>query len=161
MIQLPPDFRDFLKLLNTHRVKYLLVGGHAVNYHGHVRPTGDMDIWVAQQPENADKLVAVFREFGFDVPELSREQFIHDHQLTRIGVSPLRIEVLTTLSGVEFDQCYRSREVKRLDGVDVSFICLRDLLVNKRASGRNKDLADLDYLPSGRRRTPSRRKKRK
>jgi predicted nucleotidyltransferase len=147
MIHLPPDFKDFLKLLNDNQVKYLLIGGYAVGYHGYPRATADMDIWVAIQPENADKLVEVFKEFGFDVPELSAELFLKKDQIVRIGVPPVRIEILTTISGVEFEECYQERIIDSLDGMEVNLINLKHLKVNKKASGRYKDLNDLENLP--------------
>jgi len=97
-IQLPSDFREFLKLLNSHDVRYLLIGGYAVNYHGYPRATGDMDIWVDRDPDNAEKVTTVLRQFGFR--QASQELFTEPGNVVRMGVSPLRIEVLTTISGV-------------------------------------------------------------
>jgi hypothetical protein len=146
-VHLPPDFKEFLKLLQVHQVEYLLIGGYAVGYHGYPRATADMDVWVAIHPQNADKLVAVLREFGFDVPELSAELFLKEHQVIRMGVPPLRIEIVTTISGVSFQECYPERVEALLDGVQVHLISLRHLKINKRASGRHKDLNDLENLP--------------
>jgi len=146
-VHLPPDFKEFLKLLQVHQVEYLLIGGYAVGYHGYPRATADMDVWVAIHPQNADKLVAVLKEFGFDVPELSAELFLKEHQVIRMGVPPLRIEIVTTISGVSFQECYPERVEALLDGVQVHLISLRHLKINKRASGRHKDLNDLENLP--------------
>jgi predicted nucleotidyltransferase len=148
MIQLPPDFKEFLKLLNSHGVKYLVIGGYAVGYYGYPRPTGDLDIWVAILPSNADKLVMVLKEFGFDVPGLAPDLFLQERQVIRLGVPPLRLEILTTIDGVTFDECYaqRTRDVI-IDDVPVDFISLAHLKINKKASGRHKDLADLENLP--------------
>jgi predicted nucleotidyltransferase len=148
MIQLPPDFREFLKLLNEHKVKYLLIGGYAVSYYGYPRSTADMDIWVAIEPKNADNLVAVLREFGFDVPSLESSLFLNEDKVIRMGLPPLRIELLTTISGVNFDECYSERVVSIIDGVEVNIISLKHLKINKKASGRYKDLDDLDHLGS-------------
>ena len=148
MIQLPQDFKEFLKLLNKHEVKYLLIGGYAVSYHGYPRSTADMDIWVAIEPNNADRLVAVLREFGFDVPKLETSLFLNEDKVIRMGLPPLRIEVLTTISGVNFDECYSGRIIDNIDGVEVNIISLKHLKINKKASGRYKDLDDLEYLGS-------------
>lgn len=147
MILLPPDFKEFLRLLNSHGVEYLLVGGYAVGYHGYPRATADMDLWVAMTATNAQKVTQVLREFGFESPELQPGLFLEKDKVIRMGMPPLRIEVLTTLSGVEFDVCYSRREVVDLGGVDVSMIGLDDLKVNKRAAGRHQDLSDLEHLP--------------
>jgi hypothetical protein len=144
---LPPDFKDFLQLLNGNAVDYLLVGGYAVAYYGYPRATADMDVWVAIAPTNAQRAVQALREFGFDVPELSPELFLLPDKVIRMGVPPVRIEVLTTISGVSFDECFRQRTIAEIDGIPVNLISLEHLKINKRASGRLKDLADLDYLP--------------
>lgn len=147
MTLLPPDFKDFLRLLNSHGVEYLLVGGYAVGYHGYPRATADMDLWIAMNGPNAQKVTEVLREFGFEPPELQPGLFLEKDKVIRMGVPPLRIEILTTLSGVEFDVCYSRREVVDLDGVEVNMIGLDDLKVNKRAAGRHQDLNDLEHLP--------------
>ncbi|RME42620.1 MAG: hypothetical protein D6791_17310 [Chloroflexi bacterium] len=146
-VHLPPDFKDFLRLLNAHQVEYLLVGGYAVGYHGYPRATADMDIWVAINPENADRLVAVLKAFGFDVAELSADLFLQENQIIRMGVPPVRIEIITTASGVTFEDCYAQRVTDELDGIPVNLISLEHLKINKRASGRHKDLNDLEHLP--------------
>lgn len=145
-IQLPPDFKEFLKLLDSHQVEYLLIGGYAVGYHGYPRATADMDLWVTIRQENAEKLVAVLMEFGFDVPLLSADLFLKENQIVRMGVPPVRIELLTTISGVSFEECYSERIIDVIDGVEVNIINLKHLKLNKRASGRHKDLDDLEHL---------------
>jgi predicted nucleotidyltransferase len=146
-IRFPQDFKEFLKLLNSKQVKYLLIGGYAVGYHGYPRPTGDMDIWIAVHPRNAEKMVAVIKEFGFGVPELSGDLFLKKKKIVRFGVPPLRIEISTTISGVDFDECYDERIVDTLDGIKVNLISLKHLKINKKAAGRLKDLNDLENLP--------------
>ena len=146
-IHLPPDFKEFLKLLNAHQVEYLLIGGYAVGYHGYPRATADMDIWIALHPANAERIVAVLKEFGFDLPELSPELFLKEWQIIRLGVPPVRIELATTVSGVNFNECYAERIADILDGVKVNLISLKHLKINKKASGRHQDLADLENLP--------------
>jgi hypothetical protein len=128
-------------------VKYLLVGGYAVGYHGFPRATVDMDIWVAINPKNARKIVAVLEEFGFNFPELNVDLFLEQDKIIRMGVPPMRLEILTTVSGVEFEICYQNRIIAELDGVQIDVIGLDDLKRNKLAAGRHKDLNDLENLP--------------
>jgi hypothetical protein len=146
-LELPNDFREFLRLLRAHRVKYLLIGGWAVGYHGYPRFTNDLDIWIAIDPANADRVVNVLKEFGFAGVELAAQLFLGDNQIVRMGNEPVRIELMTSVSGVQFDPCYRERLETVLGGEPVSMISLRNLRVNKRASGRLKDLSDLEHLP--------------
>jgi hypothetical protein len=136
-----------LKLLKEHDVRYLLIGAYAVNYHGYIRATGDMDIWIAIHPENAKKIVTVLKIFGFDHPDLNTELFLHEKKIIRMGVPPVRLEITTSISGVEFEECYQTRIVADLDGIEVNLIDLKHLKKNKKASGRPKDLADLEKLP--------------
>lgn len=145
--ELPEDFREFLNLLRSHGVEYLLIGGYAVGYHGFPRATGDMDIWIALNPANAERVVDTLREFGFDTPQLAPSLFLQEGSMVRMGNVPLRIEILTSISGVSFDECYRDRVVDLLDGIEVSIISLPHLKANKQASGRYKDLMDLEELP--------------
>src|SRR5258708_5767270 len=120
--QLPTEFKEFLQLLLSNKVEYLLIVGHAVGYYGYPRSTGDIDVWIARNRENADRLVTALQEFGFGLPELSSELFLPENQVIRMGVSPLRIEILTTISGVSFEECYAERVVAKLGGVEVSLI---------------------------------------
>ena len=145
--RLPHDFKEFLKLLNANKVEYLLIGGYAVGYYGYPRATADMDIWIAMNPANADRIVAVLREFGFNPPDLSSGLFLKEKQIIRMGVPPVRIELATTISGVNFSECYAERIVDELDGVKVNLISLKHLKTNKKASGRHQDIADLEKLP--------------
>lgn len=147
MIRLPPDFKDFLKLLNSHAIEYLLIGGYAVGYHGFPRSTGDMDIWIASTASNARKILRALNEFGFGGVGATETLFQQPHKVIRMGHPPVRIEVLTTISGVEFSSCYAARIEAEIDGLMVKIINLNDLRINKRASGRLKDLNDLDNLP--------------
>ena len=147
MVKLPPDFREFLSLLHTHRVNYLLVGGYAVAAHGYPRFTGDMDVWIQTNTENGENVFKVCREFGFDVPNLRVELFTDPKQMTRMGHPPLRIEILNSVSGLSFEAAWENRIECDWDGVPVTLISLCDLRTNKLASGRLKDLADLENLP--------------
>ena len=146
-IQLPPDFKEFFQLLNSEKVEYLLVGGHAVGYYGYPRATGDLDIWVALNSENAAKLEAAIRLMGFNPPGLKAEWFVRKGAVLRIGQEPLRFDIINDIDGVTFAECYARRVEAVIEGIPVNIISLPDLKTNKKASGRNKDLADLDYLP--------------
>jgi|SRR5581483_8609489 len=144
--QLPDDFREFLKLCNRKRVKYLLVGGYAVGYHGYPRATADMDVWIEATPGNAAKVVDALQDFGFAVPELSVDLFLKTGSIVRMGNPPLRLEILNDISGVAFARCYRRRTRAIIDGIRVDVIHRQDLKTNKAASGRPKDLDDLAHL---------------
>lgn len=146
-IELHPDFKDFLKLLNSHGVNYLIVGGYAVGLHGYPRATGDMDIWIGVSESNASKTASALREFGIPEENVSEELFLDKDKIIRMGVPPVRIEVITGASGVDFSECYSRKELIEIDGVPLNFISLKDLKTNKRACGRHKDLEDLEHLP--------------
>lgn len=145
--RLPPDFKEFLSLLNDHSVEYLLIGGYAVSYHGYPRATNDIDIWIAVHPDNAARMVTVLREFGFNWSDIAPELFLKVPSIVRMGYPPMRIEVTTSISGVAFEQCFAERVIDVIDGVQVNIIGLTHLKQNKRASGRFKDLSDLENLP--------------
>ncbi len=147
-IPLPQDFREFLLLLNSEKIEYLLVGGYAVSYHGYPRPTGDLDVWVAIHPDTATRLVVALVKFGFGGAGASAELFLTPGRVVRMGVPPVRIELLNSISGVEFAACRQRRVDAVLDGVCVSLIGREDLIANKRAAGRAKDLNDLEHLRS-------------
>jgi hypothetical protein len=146
-IHLPKDFKQFLKLLNANQVEYLLIGGYAVGYHGYPRATVDMDIWVAIKPDNSTRIINVFNAFGFSDSMLQPDIFLKEDQIIRIGLPPIRIELVTTISGVSFDECYAERVIDKIDGIKVNLIDLKHLKINKKASGRHKDLNDLENLP--------------
>lgn len=143
---LPDDFKEFLKLLNEHNVRYLLIGGYAVGYHGYPRTTNDIDLWIAIHNDNAQKMVRVLQEFGFNDKEMSAALFLKEKTIVRLGLPPIRIEISTGISGVTFDECYPNRVSAVLDGIEVPVIAKTDLIRNKKASGRHKDLADLEEL---------------
>jgi len=119
----------------------------AVGYHGYPRATGDLDIWIANNADNAAKIVKVLIEFGFDAPELSEKMFLEQGNIVRMGFSPIKIEILTSISGVSFQECYAARVIDQIDGITVNLINLDHLKINKKESGRHKDLDDLENLP--------------
>jgi predicted nucleotidyltransferase len=146
-IELPADFSEFLRSLDANEVEYLLVGGFAVALYGYPRATADLDVWISRRRSNTERIVSCLRDFGFDSPDLTPELFEQPESIVRMGNAPIRIEILNDIDGVEFDDCMTRAERLELAGVDVVVISLEDLKVNKRASGRPKDLDDLLNLP--------------
>src|SRR5947209_1434931 len=108
-LRLPEDFKEFLKLLNSHGVEYLIVGGYAVGFYGYARATADMDVWVGVSPQNAGRVAAALCDFGFGPESVSPDLFLVEDRIVRLGVPPLRLEILTTISGVSFVDCYSHR----------------------------------------------------
>jgi hypothetical protein len=145
--RLPPDLSGFLRLLNSRGVEYLLVGGYAVGYHGYPRAMAELDIWIATSEANAEKVADALHEFGFASPQLTPQLFREHGKVVRMGLPPVRSEILTTISGVTFEACLARRTVADLGGEPVNFISLEDLKVNKRAAARHQNLADLEHLP--------------
>jgi hypothetical protein len=143
---LSPDFKDFFTSLNGASVRYLVVGGYAVALHGHPRYTKDIDIWVGLDKDNAGRLVQAIDNFGFGSLGLAAEDFLVPDLIVQLGCPPNRIDLLTTLPGVAFEECYPSGVEVSIDDVTITFIDLENLKTNKRASGRYQDLADLENL---------------
>jgi hypothetical protein len=146
MGKLPKDLREFIELLNSHEVRYLIVGGYAVAYHGYPRMTGDIDFFLEVSEENAAKLEAVLSDFGFGGLGLTAQDFLEPGKIIQLGHPPNRIDLLTSISGVSFAEAWEDRVADELDGLPVNFIGRQALLTNKAASGRPKDRADLDSL---------------
>jgi len=142
------DFKEFLKSLNSNRVEYLLIGGYAVGIYGYVRATNDLAVWVNITPENAAKIHRALREFGFAEELLTSDLFLTPNNVVRMGVPPIRIEILASVSGVKFESCYSEKQEIQIEDMVVPVISLARLRENKVASGRAKDLADLENLPS-------------
>ena len=147
MIPLHSDYKAFFQSLNDQQVNYLLIGGYAVGHHGYPRATGDLDVWVEMSQINAERLVTALREFGFSPPEAQPALFLEPGNIIRMGIAPLRIEILTTISGLDFKACVHNRQLAEIEGLVIPVIGLQDLKTNKRAAGRLKDLADLEHLP--------------
>ena len=145
---LPPDFREFLECLNAAGVEYLLIGGHAVAFHGYSRVTSDMDIWINRTPENAERILAAIRRFfGDPMSGLIAAKLLDPEIVTHFGARPHLIEILNRVSGGEFSKAWPRRISTTYDGVPVNILGIADLKQNKLASGRHKDLADLENLP--------------
>jgi hypothetical protein len=145
---LNPDFKDFIQSLNTNQVRYLIIGGYAVAIHGYPRYTKDIDIWIAMTNDNAIAIMQALTDFGFGSLDLTPQDFLTPRQVIQLGYPPSRIDLITTPDGVDFDTCYANRVDLDLDGMTVPFIDLENLKINKRASGRLQDLADIENLES-------------
>ncbi|MBL7662861.1 hypothetical protein JNK13_08940 [bacterium] len=145
---LQKDLKEFIKLLNSHKVKYLIVGAHAVAYHGYPRLTGDIDFFIEISSINATRLEAVMKDFGFIGEPFTAEKFMEAHNVFQLGRQPNRIDLITTISGVAFDQAWSSKVKAELDSLPVYFISKELLIQNKKASGRAKDLLDVKELTS-------------
>lgn len=144
---LSKDFKEFVALLNAREVEYLVVGGYAMALHGRPRNTGDLDVWVKSSPENSRRLMAVLEAFGFGAVGLTADDFLQPDGVVQLGYPPFRIDLLTGIDGVEFDDAWPNRRTFVHDGLPLHFIGLEDLKANKRASGRPRDLDDLEQLP--------------
>ena len=145
-MDLEEDLREFVELLNALNVRYMVVGAFAVAYHGHPRYTGDIDLFIERSADNAERLVQVIEKFGFGSLNLSVDDFLQEGQVIQLGISPNRIDLLTFLSGVSFQEAWATREHGEINGLKVPFISKEMLKQNKAASGRMQDLADLEQL---------------
>ena len=143
---IPQDFREFLELLNKHKVRYLIVGGYAVGFYSRPKYTEDIDIWVESANSNAEKLIVVLKEFGFGELDISTEDLTNTNMVFQLGYAPLRIDIMTGVSGLSFVDCFSRSVSTKYFGLDVNMIALQDLITNKKASGRKKDLSDLDWI---------------
>ena len=143
---LDQDFKEFIESLNDNEVRYLVVGGYAVAFHGYPRYTKDIDIWIELEPANAKRVIAALKQFGFGVLDLTTDDFLVPDQIIQLGYPPNRIDLITTLVAVDFETCYAVREKATIDGVSVNFIDLENLKKNKTASGRPQDIADVSHL---------------
>jgi predicted nucleotidyltransferase len=140
------DFREFIELLIKHKAEYLIVGGYAVGIHGHPRYTGDLDIWLNPTPENAALILRCVNEFGFSSFGLNESDFTKSGNVIQLGHPPLRIDLLTEIDGVTFDDCFINRKEVEIDDLPVNFIGYNDLLKNKKQTGRPRDVDDIDNL---------------
>jgi hypothetical protein len=140
------DFRDLLAEFNAHHVDFLVVGAHALAAHGHVRATKDLDIWVRPCTENAARVLAALRSFGAPLHDLTERDLAEPGVVFQMGVAPVRIDIVTSISGVEFDAAWPRRLCTRFADQPASVLGKDDLIRNKRAAGRTQDLADVEWL---------------
>jgi len=143
---LSQDFREFIQSLKDNGVRYLVVGGYAVALHGYPRYTKDMDIWIEMSQINAAKILLALDQFGFGSMGFTAEDFLNSDIVIQLGYPPNRIDLLTSLSGVDFETCYEARIEVEVENLSINFIDLENLKKNKRASGSAQDLADLEYF---------------
>lgn len=143
---LSQDFKEFIESLNTRDVRYLIIGGYALAFHGHPRYTKDLDVWIEPTVDNARRLIEALKDFGFESLELTEQDFIVAGQIVQLGYPPNRIDILTTADGVDFQNCYRNRVTIEMTGTRIDFIDVEGLVKNKSSTGRQQDLADLQLL---------------
>lgn len=140
------DFKEFIELLNKNEVKYLVVGGYALAFHGYPRYTKDIDLWLWLNKENAQKIIQTLHDFGFSSVDLKEDDFLTPGYVVQLGQPPGRIDLLTSLTGLDFEECYKSRVHIEIQGSKIDFIDLENFKKNKKAVGRYQDLADLENL---------------
>ena len=145
-LELSRDLRDLLKCVLSHDLQFLIIGGHAVSYHGYSRFTKNLDLWIERSESNALKIVGALRELGFDFEGLSPEMFTDENRMTQMGREPNRVDILHTIKGVEFSDCYPRSLRANIDGSPIPIISKADLLLNKIATARPQDLADADQF---------------
>jgi hypothetical protein len=143
---LSKDFKEFIELLNENKVGYLVVGGYAVAFHGHPRYTKDLDVWIELSPNNANKILNALNKFGFGSLGLKPADFIESDQIIQLGYPPNRIDILTTLKDLKFEDCYKVKVEVEIHGLRIDFIDIENLKRNKRATGRPQDIADAENL---------------
>lgn len=145
-MEVQSDFRDLLALLNEHKVEYLIVGGYALAFHGAPRFTGDIDIFVRPDGVNARRVLDALAAFGFTFPNLTTDDFCNPNNVVQLGVPPVRVDLITSISGVSWDEAESSKKASTFGDVPVHYIGREKYVANKRAAGRKKDLADLEAL---------------
>jgi len=147
-MELSKDALEFIRLLNQKKVEYLIVGGWAVAIHGKPRYTKDIDIFISRSPQNAEAILVLLKEFGFESLDLNRDDFMTPHRIVQLGVEPNRIDLLTSISAVDFDEAYKNKVLVECDGEMLNFINVDDLIKNKKATGRDQDLIDIKVIES-------------
>jgi len=145
-MELDKDFKEFIELLNKYEVDYLIVGGYALSFHGYIRNTYDIDIWLRKSVKTGEKMLRVLEEFFGETLELTVQDFSESNDFIQLGYPPYRIDLLKEISGVSFDDCYLKKLATQVSGIAVNYIDLESLKKNKLASGRAKDISDIDNL---------------
>lgn len=145
-MKVQPDFKEFLELLNEYKVEYLIVGGYALAFHGAPRFTGDIDVFVCADEENAKRILKAISMFGFQFSNLTVEDFTNPDQVVQLGFPPVRIDIITSISGVSWEEAKANKEPGMFGDIPVNYIGRSEFIANKRATARKKDIADLDAL---------------
>ena len=140
------DYKDILLALSARKVKFLLVGAYAMAAHGYPRSTMDIDLWIMPEQENAALVIKALEDFGAPISGLSPEDFQEEGMIFQIGVAPRRIDILTSVDELKFDEAFANSESIEIDGIPVNVLSVADLIKNKSATGRTKDLADVETL---------------
>lgn len=146
-MNLTEDFKEFIQLLNKNSAEYIVVGGYAVAAHGYPRYTGDIDFWVKPSHDNAEKIIKSLTEFGFGSIDISTDDLVSSNRIIQLGFPPNRIDIITSIDGVDFNECLREKKEVNIEGIPIPFLSLHHLKLNKKASGRTKDKLDLENLP--------------
>jgi hypothetical protein len=141
------DFKEFIQLLNSNNVEYLVVGGYAVTAYGHPRYTDDIDFWIRSEKENAKRIIKTLIEFGFGSLDINEDDLLKKDFIIQLGFPPHRIDILTGVSGLTFEECWKEKKEFIFEGEKINFISLHHLRINKKESGRDKDNLDLKNLP--------------
>lgn len=145
---LNPDFIDILSAFTDENVEYLLVGGYALGFHGYSRGTGDIDLWIRREQANSEKVFRALKKFGAPLFDITSDDFLIEDTVFQIGAPPNRIDVITDIDGVNFDEAWPERKITVVDGIEVPLIGKTRLLINKKATGRPKDIPDILWLES-------------
>jgi hypothetical protein len=145
-MEIQQDFKDLLELFNAHKVEYIIVGGYALAFHGAPRYTGDIDIFVKPDDENAARIMSALEVFGFGSVGLAAQDFERPGQVVQLGVPPVRVDIITSISGVSWNEAFSHRAVGKYGDIQVHYIGQDQFIMNKKAMGRKKDLADLEAL---------------
>lgn len=145
-MRLEKDYEEFIELLNEHNVQYIVVGAYAVSYHARPRNTGDIDFFIDNSSKNISNILQVLKKFGFGELDLTPNDFKGNDNIIQLGYEPVRIDIMTGISGVSFDQAYKNKVQGKLGDQPVYFISLKDLIINKKASSRTQDKADAELL---------------
>jgi hypothetical protein len=148
-MEIQKDFKELFECFNANRVSYLIVGGYAMAFHGAPRFTGDIDLYVKPDPENAERILKALDMFGFGGLDLAFEDFVQPDKVVQLGVPPVRIDLVTSISGVSWEDAFKGAVNGRYGDVPVLYIGRDALVLNKRATGRNLDAADLEALGEG------------
>ena len=148
-MEVQPDFKDLLRLFNVHKVEYMIVGGYALAYHGAPRYTGDIDIYVKPDSQNAEQIMKALADFGFGSVGLTVEDFENPDKVIQLGVPPVRVDIITSISGVLWKDAFLGCVDGKYGDVPVKYIGLNEFIINKRTTGRKKDLSDLEALGKG------------
>jgi hypothetical protein len=145
-MEVQQDFKELFELFNRHRVEYMVIGGYALAFHGAPRYTGDMDIYVKPDTQNSERIMRALEDFGFGDTDLSVEDFVYPEKVIQLGVPPVRIDIITSITGVAQDEAFAEKLKGTYGDTEVYYIGRQQFIANKKATGRKRDIADLESL---------------